>query len=250
VILLDAGTFLAAAVAALALRLSEPRPVPSGEPWHAEITAGLRHIGRTKILRRLVVTGVGALMVFGFFETVQFAVVAAGLHRSPAFLGVLQTVMGGGAVAGGLLAAPVMRRSSERALVVGALVACAIGCVLLLSTWLPVVLVAMALVGLCIVWANVAIYTLIQRRTPHSLIGRVDAALTMAIVVPQAVSIALGAALISVISYRVLLLVMAVVFLGSTMPMLGWEEPHSEMVPGAELTASGQDFGEVMSGGD
>lgn len=241
VILLDAGTFLAAAVAALALGLREPRPVPSGEPWHAELTAGLRHIGRTKVLRRLVITGVGALLVFGFLETVQFAVVAVGLHRSPAFLGVLQTLMGAGAIAGGLLATPIMNRSSERALVIGALAACAAGCLLLLSDWLPVVLIAMALVGLCIVWANVAIYTLIQRRTPPALLGRVDAALTMAVVVPQALSIALGAALVAVVNYRVLLVIMAVVFVISAIPMIGEVDPRSEMVPGTELATSGPD---------
>jgi hypothetical protein len=39
----------------------------------------------------------------------------------------------------------------------------------------------------------------------------VDAALTIAITVPQTVSIALGAALVAVVDYRVLLAVMAVV---------------------------------------
>jgi hypothetical protein len=40
---------------------------------------------------------------------------------------------------------------------------------------------------------------------------RVDAALEFAIVVPQAASIALGAALIAVVNYRILLLAMAAV---------------------------------------
>jgi MFS family permease len=243
VILLDAGTFLAAAVATLAVRLREPRPVPSGEPWHAELTAGLRHVGRTKVLRRLVVTGLGALLVFGFLETVQFAVVAVGLHRSPTFLGVLECVLGAGGVIGGVAAAPVMRATSERALVVGALVSCAVGCTLLISSWLPVVLVAMGLVGVCIVWANVAIYTLIQRRTPAALIGRVDAALTLVIVVPQAVSIALGAVLITVLNYRILLAIMAVVFLLSVVPMIGWTEPGAEIAPDAEHVNSGANIG-------
>jgi hypothetical protein len=69
----------------------------------------------------------------------------------------------------------------------------------------------MAAIGLCIVWINVGAVTLIQRRTPGPLIGRVDAALEFAIVVPQAVSIAAGAALIAAVSYRILLIAMAAV---------------------------------------
>jgi hypothetical protein len=73
------------------------------------------------------------------------------------------------------------------------------------------VLVAMAGVGLCVVWINVGAITLIQRRTPGPLLGRVDATLEFAIVVPQAASIALGAALIAAVNYRILLLAMAAV---------------------------------------
>jgi len=73
------------------------------------------------------------------------------------------------------------------------------------------VLAAMGLLGLCIVWVNVGAITLIQRRTPTDLLGRVDAALTIAITVPQTVSIALGAALVAIVDYRLLLATMAVV---------------------------------------
>jgi MFS family permease len=151
VILLDAGTFLGAGLALLALRLREPRPDRTAESRRTEFTAGLRHIGRTTALRRLLISCTGALLVFGFFRIIPFAVVGQGLHRSPVFLGVLESVMGGGALVGGLLAANLMRRTSERALVVVALTAAALGSLLLISGWLPVVLLAMALLGVCIV---------------------------------------------------------------------------------------------------
>jgi hypothetical protein len=85
--------------------------------WRAEVTAGIRHVGRTPALRRLLITGVIALLLFGFFETGPFTVVGQGLHRAPAFLGVLEAVMGAGAILGGAFAASVMRRTGERALV-------------------------------------------------------------------------------------------------------------------------------------
>ena len=210
-ILLDAGTFVVAALTVLALRTREPRPERPTEGWRAQFSAGIRHIARTPALRRPMIAGVIAVTAFGFFETVPFAVVAQGLHRTPEFLGVLISLQGVGGLAGGAVAAAVMRRTSERALVAGGLAACAGAALLLITASLPLVLVACAALGLCIVWINVGIITLIQLRTPGPLVGRVDAALSFAIVVPQAASIALGAALIAAVDYRILLLAMATV---------------------------------------
>jgi MFS family permease len=211
VIMLDAGTFAVAAASVLALRLREPRPDRAPAHWRAEFTAGIRHIADTRALRRPLIACLIAVTAFGFFETVPFAVVGEGLHRSPEFLGVLNSLEGAGALIGGALAAPVMRRTSERALMAGGLAACAAATLLLVTGSLPLVLVAMAGVGLCVVWINVGAITLIQRRTPGPLLGRVDATLEFAIVVPQAASIALGAALIAAVNYRILLLAMAAV---------------------------------------
>jgi MFS family permease len=213
VIGLDAATFGLAAAAAVALRLREKRPARGAEPHWAAITAGLRHIVVTPLLRRVVAAVVIGASVFGFFETVQFAVVGAGLHRSPAFLGVLTAAQGGGAVAGGLLAAPVLARTSERLLVGSGLLACALSCLAATTGQLALVLAGGALLGVCIVWINVGAITLVQRQTPAQLLGRVDAAANVLITLPQAVSIAVGAAAIAVLDYRILLAVMAAVML-------------------------------------
>ncbi len=218
VILLDAGTFVVAAATVLALRLREPRPARAAAPgggWRDEFSAGMRYVARTPALRQPMVACLIAATAFGFFETVPFAVIAQGLRRNPEFLGVLTSLQGTGAVVGGILAGPVMRRTSERALVAGGLAACAAAALLMITASLPLVLVASAALGACIVWINVGAVTLIQRRTPGALLGRVDAALEFVIMVPQAASIALGAALIAVVSYRVLLLAMAAVIASS-----------------------------------
>jgi MFS family permease len=225
VILLDAGSFAVAAAAVLALRLREPRPDRAPARWRAEFTAGLRHVADTRALRRPLIACVIAVSAFGFFETVPFAVVGQGLHRSPEFLGVLNSLQGAGALIGGALAAPVMRRTSERALMAGGLAACAAAALLLITGSLPLVLLAMAGVGLCVVWINVGAVTLIQRRTPGPLLGRVDAALEFAVVVPQAASIALGAALIAAVNYRILLVAMAAVIGFSAAYLAGRREP-------------------------
>jgi MFS family permease len=239
VVLLDAGTFVIAAAAVFALGLREPRPDRAPARWRAEFAAGIRHIADTPALRRPLVACLIAVSAFGFFETVPFAVVGQGLHRSPAFLGVLNSLQGAGALIGGALAAAVMRRTSERALMAGGLAACAVATLLLITGSLPLVLVAMAGIGLCVVWINVGAITLIQRRTPPALIGRVDASLEFAIVVPQAVSIAVGAALIAAVNYRILLVAMAAVigFAAGYLALAGERDDAqtaASAVPGAD----------------
>lgn len=139
------------------------------------------------------------------FQVIPFAVVAQGLHKSPPFLGVLETAAGIGAVVGGAIAVNVMNWTSERGLVLWGMIASAIAAVLLLTDLLPVILIGMAMAGACDLWVNIGGYTIIQRNTPANLLARVDAALSMAIMIPQVLSLAIGAALIAVIDYRILL---------------------------------------------
>jgi Na+/melibiose symporter-like transporter len=235
VILLDAATFAAAGLAMLVIRLREAPPAASQVRWQEEFLAGIRYIGRTPALRRLLTAGVVALLAFGFFQTVPFAIVGQGLHRAPAFLGVLEATMGAGALLGAAVATAIMRRTSERGLVAGGLVSLAAACLLLTARWLPAVLAGMALVGACLIWVNVGAYTLLQRRTPPELLGRVDAALNLAVLIPQGTAIALGAALIAVLDYRILLLAMTVLVLVSAGHLLGRGEVPADVA--ADLAA-------------
>jgi MFS family permease len=230
VILLDAGTYLAAGLALLTIRLQEPRPEPSGEHWLTEALAGIRLIRKTPELSRLLVGMIVTVQVFGYFITIPYAVAGSGLHRPPAFVGVLEAVSGAGALAAGLLAAPVMRRIGEPKLIASGLVTCAAGAICLTTHWLPVVLLGMITPGICIVWVNVGAFTLIQLRTPQSLIGRVDAALNVSIMVPQAVSVATGALLVAAVNYRWLLVAMAIILGLGAFVMTGKPRQDSQAI--------------------
>ncbi len=72
-------------------------------------------------------------------------------------------------------------------------------------------LAGVMLAGLVGPWVTVAAVTAIQRRTPSDLLGRVSGAFELSLTIPQVTSIGLGAALIAVVSYRVLLVAVAVV---------------------------------------
>ncbi len=209
VIIGDAATFLVAVASLLAISLQENRPAPSGQRWRAELTAGARHIARTVALRQLTITAAVVVTAYGLSETVVFAVVSQGLHKPAPFLGILASAQGVGAIAAGIVAAPLMRRLSEGLLAGLGMVSAAVGFLLLIASQLPAVLAGSALLGASLSWIIVGVMTLFQRRTPPELMGRTDAALTIAYTVPQTMAIALGAGLIAVLSYRIVLLVIA-----------------------------------------
>jgi len=126
-------------------------------------------------------------------------------------MGVLLSTQGVGAVAGGLTAAPLLRRMSEGLLTALGL-SCVCAAVLLLTVPnLVVDLAAMVLAGFVGPWIIVAATTAIQRRTPSEVLGRVFGAFQLSLTVPQVTSIGFGAALIAVVNYRILLLAVAVV---------------------------------------
>src|SRR5262249_18354809 len=150
-------------------------------------------------LRRAIIGLLIAILVLGFAETVIFAYVDSGLHHSPTFVSVLVCVQGVGGLLGGLTAAKVVRAWGEvgaTAIGVGLL---GIGVAFFLYPLLVLGLVGGVLVGLgipiCLVGAN----TLMQRVTPLHVMSRVGAASEMVLGTPQALSIAGGAALVTVL---------------------------------------------------
>jgi MFS family permease len=88
-----------------------------------------------------------------------------------------------------------------------------LSCFGLIVPSVALVLVSGIVLGLGIALAIVALTTAYQRRSPQHVQGRVSAAANMLFSVPQTVSIATGAALVTVLDYRVEIVIMAVVTL-------------------------------------
>jgi MFS family permease len=217
---IDAGTFGVAIVSLLALRIQEPNPDPldgsaaadaRGQGRAHTMTAGFAYILREPMLRALTIALALALLAFGFIESAGFSVVTVGLHHTASFVGVVTSVLGVGAVVGAVTATPLLHRLSEGMLTVLGLGCLAAGVLLLTLPSLELVLTGAVLVGFMIPWINVAATTALQRRTPSGLLGRVSGAFGLSLTVPQVMSVGLGAALIAVVSYRVLLVVIALV---------------------------------------
>ena len=205
VALLDATTFLLATAALLALSIKEPRPEPHADPG---ITAGARHVARTPDLGRMVGACALCMLVIGFSETLIFELPDA-LGRPDSFVGVLMAVQGIGAIAGALTATRAIARHGELRAAGFGMTIFALGALLMADSTLPVVLAGKILFGLGLPWIVVAALTLLQRETPSHLQGRAFAASELAMGAPQTLSIALGAALVALVDYRVVLLVQA-----------------------------------------
>jgi MFS family permease len=232
VAILDAATFVGSALFLSLIRVGEVRPQPEEQHFVDEVTAGFRHVWRTLPLRQLVAGVSVALLVVGFSETLIFFVIAR-VGEHPSFFGVMATLQGVGAIAGGLTAAPIVHR-------LGDLKAAGIGlglfgvCALLLTLpELPVVLLAFPVAGVGIAWVLVGYGTALQTRTPLGIQGRVSAAADLVATLAQTTSIATGAALSIVVDYRVLFVVMAAVLGCSALYLVTRREPllRAEVAP-------------------
>ncbi|MEU8078474.1 MFS transporter [Catellatospora citrea] len=205
-----AGFLIAAGVITM-LRVREQKPERTEQRWVAEVGAGVRHLTGSVPLRRALIGNVISILVFGFSETVFFAFVDQGLHRPPAFIGVLISVQGVGGLLGGLTSAWLIRR-------VGELSANAIGIALflplLLTSLTPNLWLAFAtclISGFGLPYLLVGLMTLMQRTTPAALMGRVSAAMDALISAPQTLAIGFGAVLIELVDFRLLLAGMSAV---------------------------------------
>jgi MFS family permease len=211
VALLDAGTFLLSAL----LLFGVHAPTIEREDEHGfwiELRAGVRHIARTADLRRLTIATAFVTLAAGVMEVAIFSLIDQGLHRPPEFLGVLSTAQGVGAVIGGVIVGATMRKIGEFATIAWALVAIGVGVGMLAYPKLAIVLVSAMAVGIAVSFYNVAFTTLMMRRTDVSMQGRVNSAIEAVFTVPYAASIAAGAVLISVVSFRTIYVAQAVMF--------------------------------------
>jgi MFS family permease len=245
VAIVDSASFVFVVAALLLMRTPEPRFERVEHNFLAEALAGAKHIVHTIPLRQIVFTTGAALFVVGFSETIIFAVIDQGLHRPPSFLGVLSSLQGIGAIAGGLTAARGLRRLGDVRVAGLGMAGFAVGEFSFVSSSLPLVAVGVVVAGFGVSWFIVGLMTAIQVRTPLRLQGRVSAAADVFISTPQTISIAVGAVLIALVDYRLLVVVeaVAVTFCAAyllTRRAVVPAEAESPPAPSAELLSQPQ----------
>lgn len=211
VVVITMATYVIAAAVIATMRVEGDRVERGALSTRDALLVGLRHVRRDPLLMNPL-CGVGlALVVFGFSESVTFAVVDA-FDRPPAYVGVVVMVQGVGAVLGGVSAAALIRRVGEPAAIVLSLGLFAVStAAIAVAPAMWVVLVAVVPTGIGLPLTIIALMTLMQRRTPAPIIGRVSTAFDIVLGTPQTISIAVGAALVTVLSYHTIYAVMAVI---------------------------------------
>jgi hypothetical protein len=203
----ETALFVLAAAALAGVRVTESAAEPAAARLLDDLLAGFRHVRSVPLLVQLTLVGALAFGVVGLFETVGFAVIDQGLHRSPSFYGVLDAVQGAGAVLGGFTAVFLLRRLGEARTVGLGLGLVGVGAVGMIPSSLVLVLTGTFVLGAGVPWFVVGWSTGLQRYTPARLQGRVNAAANVMLTAPQTASIGLGATLIAIVDYRILLLV-------------------------------------------
>jgi predicted MFS family arabinose efflux permease len=209
--LLDAASFFVAAAVIAAITIRETVPeVEEAHFWH-RLTAGMRHLGSDRVLKHVLVGFGITLLVLGFTESSIYALLDA--YDKPAtFVSVIVSVQGVGAIAGGLSSGWVVKRIGEVATCVVGLVVLVAGIAIMGATHsLLVVLLSAAVFGMSLPMLMVAFMTLVQRRSPQAIMGRVSTAIEVVMATPQAISLAIGSALVVVLTYRQIYAIMCVV---------------------------------------
>jgi MFS family permease len=149
------------------------------------------------------------MLALGLAESVFFAIVDDGLHKPVTFLGILQSAMGVGAIAGGVIITMLIRRTGEQRPIAIGLALIAVGAALSMAPSVLVVAIAMLFFGAGMPITVVCITTLLQRHTPSAIQGRVFTTFETLTGFPQVASIAAGAALVGFVDFHILLAVMA-----------------------------------------
>jgi MFS family permease len=214
VAVVDAATFLVAAAFVATIHVAEA-PVAREERFRDEVLAGVRYLRTDRVLGLVLVGFAAAILVIGFSESAIYALLDA-FDKPATWASGFVTCMGVGAIAGGVSAGPVVRRTGEVA-------GCALGLVVFglatavcaVAPTLTVVFLGAGIMGAGLPLVYVALNTLLQRRSPRELVGRVSAAVDITLAVPQVVSLALGAVLVVLVDWRVIFgIIAAVMVLG------------------------------------
>jgi MFS family permease len=212
-----AGTFLwSALMLAPLLRISERPLSRERPPLLDEATAGFRAIGRDRRLRLVVGLFAAQTLVNGAFSVLIAVSALQLLHLGASGVGYLNTAVGVGGIVGGFLSLALVGQR-RLATIFGVAIA-ATGAPLLLVGAFPstaTTLVVFGLIGLAIIVADVAGFTLLQRGTPSDVLARVFGVLHSLFYATVAVGAILAPPLIDAVGVR-----WALVIVGGILPLL------------------------------
>jgi MFS family permease len=255
VALADIGTFVFSIASYLALRLTSDLERPERDPsaetpargkFGSELLAGVRHVIENPVIRRMVVASVIAFGGAGMIDVAMFSLVSQGLHRSAAWIGVITAIEGAGGVAAAFCVGALFRKIGEYAVACAGFVLVGSGLAVSSAATVLTAIVGGLLLGVGLPMVLVAELTIVQRRTSAELQGRAISASNALIDTPFTISIAIGAAIIGAVGFRVIYLGCAAAFIAVAIALLPYlkltkpepDEPDEPDEPTAQADAS------------
>jgi len=218
VALLDAASFVCAAGLYACVRVHEAHPRPGGRGPRGGTAEGVRFLWGHPLLRPLVVAGGTTMLCAGLNGALLYAVIE-GLGRPPEYAGALYAVQGAGSAAVGLLSGPALRRFGERRFAACGIALTAVAVAVRAVPSDAVALGCAAAIGAGLPCVLIAALTAVQRETPDALLGRVAATAGTLMYAPNALGLALGAALVELLPYQPLLVALGLVRLVTVVPL-------------------------------
>jgi MFS family permease len=167
------------------------------------MTAGLRLIGRDRLLRVMVLVLAGSILFGGIDNVANVFLAKDALHIGDAGYGALAAAWGVGMIAGAVAAGRRVRAPDAPVVVVAAVVL--MGAAILVTAPAPVVwtaLVTLALGGVGNGLSNVSVRVLLQSRVEEALRGRVYAGYQALLSIADFAALAVGGALIQLVGAR------------------------------------------------
>ncbi|MDQ7807497.1 MFS transporter [Amycolatopsis sp. A133] len=199
--------------------------------WAAELTAGLHHVRGSAEIRPLLVAMVTMTAVIGLTSPMLLALIEHGLHRPPTLLGVLESVLALGGLAGAVGGSVAIARFRPQRLVVAGALVFALGTALQAVAVLPVVVAGLVLAGAAGPLAVIGLATVAQAATPDHVMGRTQAAVNLCLTVPQAAALGAGSGLVALLSFRQ---VIALMVLGALVTAVALSRRRPAPVPTSE----------------
>jgi MFS family permease len=238
----DAVSFLALALVALALR-TERRPAPEEhEKGAAAALAGVRLVAGSPLLRAMFVLLATTLLAVGAVNVAEVFLLTQELGATPQVYGAIGALFAVGLMGGALAGRRRLGVRASARLLVGVLAWMSTALVVLgLAPSLVVAGAATFAVGLGNGLLNVLVQSIVVRRTPEPVLGRVFAALSALVGAGMIVATTVGGALLAVVDVRMLIVSCALLSLaviaavGRVLWTASDDEPAS---PAPELVAA------------
>ena len=215
-IIFDSATFFVSAIILAVLEIPRtvsepPRAAEEKSVWQ-DMKAGLDFIRHNRALSRVLVITTIATLGIGAIVLLAIPHPEAQLEASGMEYGIAMSMLGLGSVLGDLMVNQLSRRLSTSTIVGGMLV---MGRATIVAfAFAPnytVVLVSVAVIGMCIVMARGALDTISQTLSPDAVRGRVQAAVNLLVVAATAMAEGLAALLGSLLGVQTVFVAAGVV---------------------------------------